>query len=111
VQPESGVTTTALLTKAEGLLETSQIADVLVRKVRAFNPWPGAYIMWKNQPLKIHRVHVASGFSAPGKLSIHNGLPAIGTAFKLLVVDELQPAGKKSMSGVEFLRGTRQWSD
>jgi methionyl-tRNA formyltransferase len=110
-QPESGVTTTALLTKAEGLLETSQIADVLVRKVRAFNPWPGAYIMWKNQPLKIHRAHVASDFSAPGKLSIHNGLPAIGTAFKLLVVDELQPAGKKSMSGVEFLRGTRQWSD
>jgi methionyl-tRNA formyltransferase len=111
VQPESGVTTTALLTKAEGLLETSQIADVLVRKVRALNPWPGAYIMWKNQPLKIHRAHVASGFSAPGKLSIYNGLPAIGTAFKLLVVDELQPAGKKSMSGVEFLRGTRQWSD
>jgi methionyl-tRNA formyltransferase len=110
-QPENGISTTSLLTKAEGLLETNQIAEVLARKVRAFNPWPGAYILWKNQALKIHRAHVASGFAAPGKLSIHNGLPAIGTAFKLLVVDELQPAGKKSMSGVEFLRGTRQWSD
>jgi methionyl-tRNA formyltransferase len=78
--------------------------------VRAFNPWPGTYIQWKNQPLKIHRAHVASGLSAPGKLSIHNGLPAVGTAFKLLVFDEIQPPGKKSMSGAEFLRGVRDWA-
>jgi methionyl-tRNA formyltransferase len=110
-QSDTGVTTTSLLTKKEGLLETNLIADVLVRKVRAFNPWPGAYILWKNQPLKIHRAHVASGFSSPGKLSIHNGLPAVGTAFKLLVLDEIQPAGKKAISGAEFLHGARQWSD
>jgi methionyl-tRNA formyltransferase len=110
-QPEAGVTTSGLLTKADGLLEPSQIAEVLARKVRAFNPWPGAYILWKNQPFKIHRAHVSSGYSDPGKLSVKEGLPAFGTTFGLLVLDEVQPAGKKPMSGADFLRGVQNWTD
>ncbi|MEX2143555.1 MAG: methionyl-tRNA formyltransferase [Anaerolineales bacterium] len=108
-QSEEGVTTTGLLTKAEGLLEPNQIAEVLARKVRAFNPWPGAYIKWKNQPIKIHRAHVSSGNSDPGKFSVKHGLPALGTAFGLLLLDEVQPAGKRAMSGKEFLQGARNW--
>jgi methionyl-tRNA formyltransferase len=109
-QPEEGVTTVSTLEKNDGLLEPNLVAEVLARKVRAFNPWPGAFIMWKGQPLKIHRAHVASGFSSPGGHSVSDGLPALGTAFRLLVLDEVQPAGKKTMSGAEFLRGARDWT-
>lgn len=108
-QPEEGVTTVSMLDKAEGLLDPNLVAEILARKVRAFNPWPGAYLMWKGQPLKVHRAHVASGPSSPGVNSVTNGLPAVGTAFRLLVLDEVQPAGKKPMSGAEFLRGARGW--
>jgi methionyl-tRNA formyltransferase len=110
-QPEEGVTTASTLNKNDGLLEPSLVAEVLARKVRAFNPWPGAFIMWKGQPLKVHRAHVASGLSSPGKYSVSAGLPALGTAFRLLVLDEVQPAGKTAMSGAQFLHGARSWSD
>ncbi|MEX2160376.1 MAG: methionyl-tRNA formyltransferase [Anaerolineales bacterium] len=110
-QPQEGVTTASTLTKRDGLLETNLVADVLARKVRAYNPWPGAFVMWKGQPLKVHRAHVASGPSSPGAHSVIGGLPALGTAFRLLVLDEVQPAGKTAMSGAEFLRGARSWSD
>jgi methionyl-tRNA formyltransferase len=109
-QPETGVTTVSMLGKSDGLLEPNLVAEVLERKVRAFNPWPGAYIMWKGQPLKVHRAHVASGFASPGVNSVIDGLPAIGTAFKLLVLDEVQPAGKKAMPGKVFLQGARDWT-
>lgn len=110
-QPEQGVTTVSTLEKNDGLLEPNLVADVLARKVRAFNPWPGAYIMWNGQPLKVHRAHVVSGPSSPGVHTVSNGLPALGTAFRLLVLDEVQPAGKTAMSGAEFLRGARKWTD
>jgi methionyl-tRNA formyltransferase len=108
-QKGTGVTSASLLTKAEGLLETNQIGEVLERKVRAFNPWPGAYILWKNQPLKIHRAHTKSGNANAGQRLIEGSLPAFGTSNGLLVLDEVQPSGKKSMSGAEFLRGARDW--
>lgn len=109
-QPEQGVTTVSMLAKNDGLLEPSLIAEVLARKVRAFNPWPGAFIIWKGQPLKVHRAHVGSGLASPGKHSVSEGLPALGTAFRLLVLDEVQPAGKTAMSGKQFLLGSRDWT-
>jgi methionyl-tRNA formyltransferase len=37
------------------------------------------------------------------------GLPAISTGQDLLVLEELQPAGKRSMTGKEFLQGAKNW--
>jgi hypothetical protein len=39
----------------------------------------------------------------------HIKFPAIGTTSGLLVLDEVQPAGKRTMSGDIFLRGARGW--
>ena len=36
--------------------------------------------------------------------------PAVGARGGVLVLDEVQPAGKKSMSGKSFLAGARQWA-
>ncbi|MEX1247621.1 MAG: methionyl-tRNA formyltransferase [Anaerolineales bacterium] len=108
-QPEEGVTTVSMLSKAEGELDPHQPANALARKVRAFNPWPGAFILWKGQPLKVHKASVASGGAGAGQCLIHDGRPAIGTSDGLLLLDEVQPAGKKPMSGAEFLRGARDW--
>jgi methionyl-tRNA formyltransferase len=41
---------------------------------------------------------------------VHQGLPAIAAADGLLVLDEVQPAGKKSMPGKVFLQGARNWT-
>jgi methionyl-tRNA formyltransferase len=36
--------------------------------------------------------------------------PAVGAGNGLLVLDEVQPAGKNTMSGKAFLAGARHWA-
>ncbi len=99
-----------MIKKEAGHLDWNLPAVQLERMVRAFNPWPGAFTDWKNQPLKIHRAHVVATERSPvGKRMIVNGLPAVSTLDGLLVMDELQPAGRKIQSGEAFLHGTREW--
>ena len=109
-QPEEGSTYAKMLNKEDGQLDFSQPALALARKVRAFNPWPGAFTTWQGNMLKVHQAHDAeNGGAAPGKASVIEGKPAIGTGEGWLVLDEVQPAGKKAMPGEVFLRGVRDW--
>ncbi|MGH2583273.1 MAG: methionyl-tRNA formyltransferase [Anaerolineales bacterium] len=109
-QPSKGVTNAPLLKKADGELDLHKSARELERQVRAFNLWPGPFTMWNGSPLKIHRAHALHGhFTEPGLRIEHEGKPAISTGNGLLILDELQPAGKKAMSGDQFLRGARDW--
>jgi len=109
-QPAEGATYAPMLKKEDGLLDFSQPAAALERRVRAFPPWPGAWITWHGSPLKIQRAHVVAVTAESGKHLVHQGLPAVGTADGLLVFDEVQPAGKKPMPGKAFLAGARDWS-
>ena len=108
-QPETGSTYAPMLKKEDGLLDFTRPAVELERKVRAFTPWPGTFLVWDGAPLKIHKAHVADAQSEPGKRIVFEGLPAVGAADGLIVFDELQPAGKKPMSGKAFLAGGRAW--
>ncbi|NWG35145.1 MAG: methionyl-tRNA formyltransferase [Chloroflexi bacterium] len=108
-QAESGATYAPLLKKEDGQLDFDQPAEVLARRVRAFSPWPGAFTFWKGEILKIHRAHAAAGTAAPGRTVVCEGTPAFGTSQGLLVLDEVQPAGKKAMPGKVFLQGAREW--
>jgi methionyl-tRNA formyltransferase len=109
-QPEDRASYAPMLEKEDGRLNFSQTAAGLERRVRALNPWPGAFTVWENQPLKIHKVHVIQEHASPGELLVVGDQPAIGTAEGVLVLDELQPAGKRTMPGEIFLRGARNWS-
>ena len=110
-QEEAGATYAAMLKKEDGRLDFSQPAEQLERHVRAFNPWPGAFMEWQGQPLKIHQASAvsASQWNAPGSRCSYAGLPAVGTGRGLLVLELVQPAGKRAISGVDFLRGARDW--
>jgi methionyl-tRNA formyltransferase len=108
-QPAEGATYAPMLKKEDGLLDFSQPAIQLERRVRAMSPWPGAYFPYDGGPLKVRRAHVAEGQAEPGKRIIFAGQPALGTTSGLLVLDELQPAGKKPMPGKAFLAGARNW--
>jgi methionyl-tRNA formyltransferase len=118
-QDDSLSTYAPMLKKEEGWLDFTRDADELERRVRAFNPWPGAFMDFDGTILKIHRAHVSPlpageglGVRAveAGKRMIEANQPAIGTRSGLLVLDEVQPAGKKSMSGKSFLAGARHWA-
>ncbi len=75
------------------------------------NPWPGAWFAWNGNPLKVMRastVSVENGLVSGSRLIVE-GRPAIMSADGALVLDEIQPAGKKVMSGKSFLAGARDW--
>ena len=116
-QDDTRATYAPLLKKEDGELDFAQPAESLARGVRAFNPWPGAFINWQGQILKIHKAHAidyTQGMDSfgllPGKAVIFKNLPALTTSEGLLVLDILQPAGKKAMAGEDFLRGARGWT-
>jgi methionyl-tRNA formyltransferase len=111
VQPSLGATYAPMLKKEDGLLNFSQTALELERRVRAMRPWPGAFLPYAEASLKVHQAHVSEGQATPGQRLSQQGLPAIGTAFGLLVLDEVQPAGKPSMPGKAFLAGARHWTE
>lgn len=99
-----------MLKKTDGELDFSQPAALLSRQVRAYHPWPGTYTLWQGKPFKILAalpVNVQS--PGIGVRSTVNNKPAIGTSQGLLILDEVQPAGKKPMTGEAFLLGARDW--
>ena len=50
-----------MLKKEEGQLDFTHPAEELERRVRAFNPWPGAFMDFEGTLLKVHRAHVEQG--------------------------------------------------
>lgn len=109
-QPENDASYAPMLKKEDGLLDFTRPAVELERKIRAFTPWPGSFmIVESDSPLKIHKAHIAAAKAETGQRVVFDGLPAVGTTDGLIVFDELQPAGKKSMPGKAFLAGGRAW--
>jgi len=108
-QPEVGSTYAGMLNKQDGLLDFAQPALELERKVRAFDDWPGTFLMLDSQMIKVRKVTIVQETRlACGERGILQGLPAIGTADGVLLLQEVQPAGKRWMNGVEFLRGNQK---
>jgi methionyl-tRNA formyltransferase len=108
-QPDEGATYAPMLKKDDGKLDFTQDVNELERRVRAFNPWPGAYMDFDGTMLKVHRAHVEQEEALAGQRLVMQNQPAVGARGGLLILDEVQPAGKKSMSGKSFLAGARGW--
>ncbi len=110
-QPAEGATYAPMLKKEDGLLDFTCPAVELERRVRAMNPWPGAWFEWNGNLLKVLRASVVSGEKklVSGNRFTVEGRPAVMSADGALVLDEVQPAGRKVMSGKAFVAGARDW--
>jgi len=96
--------------KEDGKLDFTHDVNELERRVRALNPWPGAFMDFDGTILKIHRAHVEQGEAEEGQRLIVQNQPAVGARSGILILDEVQLAGKKSTSGRSFLAGARNWA-
>ncbi|QVQ25781.1 methionyl-tRNA formyltransferase [Achromobacter deleyi] len=109
-QPEDGVTYAAKLDKAEAALDCTQPAELLARRVRAFNPVPGASIRLPGLPdaVKVWRAQALdeSTAAAPGSVLRADGAGIdIATGRGVLRLLELQKAGGKRQPVDVFVRG------
>lgn len=108
-QDKTLATYAPMLKKEEGKLDFQRDVNELERRIRAFDPWPGAFMELDGTMLKIHRAHVELGNAEAGQRLVLQNQPAVGARGGILVLDEVQPAGKKPMSGKSFLAGARYW--
>lgn len=110
-QDESLATYAPMIKKEDGNLDFSEPAELLLRKIRAFNPWPGTTFVWEGQPLKILQANLSESANLQtDQRGIVAGKPAVGTSRGVLILEEVQPAGKKPMTGKVFLNGARNWT-
>jgi len=109
-QPETGVTYARRLEKLDGQLDWTWSARRVHDRVRGTSPWPGAFVDRPAGPLKIHATRVVdsadTGGALPGTIvgSAADG-PIIACGTAAVVLSSVQRAGRKVVSGAEFLRG------
>jgi methionyl-tRNA formyltransferase len=103
-QDSSIATYAPKLDREHGRIDWGEPAALIERKIRAFDPWPGAFTILRDEKgrerkLKVFRASVVDSCSAdPANLVI----PTKRGAIRL---DEVQLEGKRRMSAAEFLRG------
>ncbi len=100
------------LTREDGKIDWADAAEMIERKIRAFDPWPGAFTQLtdpagKTRNLKIFRARLRESESgAPGTVFTPNDSEMlIATGQDALEIEEVQLEGKRRMPVTDFLRG------
>lgn len=111
-QDNAQATYTQRLRKEDGDLDFREPAVLLERKVRAYQPWPGAYTWWRGKQVK-----VLESKAVPAQVSMDPGLvaltaegPAVATGEGALCLLRVQLEGGKPLAAEDFLRGHRELS-
>lgn len=113
-QDESLVTYAEKMHKEEALIQWQQPALKIIRKIQAFNPWPVAYTLYQEQPLRVWQARQLSN-AEQTELSLRsdNNQPGlvlalskqgliVATGDQPICLQKVQPAGKKAMSAYDF---------
>ena len=105
-QPEEGVTYAAKIGKEEAKLDWTLPAAELARKVRAFNPFPGAHGQAGSTTVKIWQAQPVDGSGQPGQVLQADGQGiVVACGAGALRLTELQKPGGKRLAAAEFLKG------
>jgi methionyl-tRNA formyltransferase len=108
-QSEQGITYAAKIEKTEALIDWTQAAALLARRIRAFDPFPGAHTLWQGQSLKLWSAVALDTPSTapPGQVlqASPQGLD-VATGAGVLRVLQLQKPGGKRLGVADFLRGS-----
>ena len=108
VQPEEGVTYADKIRRDEAQIDWREPADVIARRIRAFDPFPIATLQLGGEPLKVWRAHGdARGMFAPPGTVLRAGPDGLDIACGSgrLGVFELQRAGGRRLPVDRFLQG------
>ncbi len=99
------VTTCKLIRKQDGAIEWTQPAVEIERMTRAYTPWPSAHTVWNDSVFKVLSAKVIEGSAQPGCVVQTEAGLAVGTGKGLLLLQTVQPAGKRAMDIKSFSNG------
>jgi methionyl-tRNA formyltransferase len=109
-QPREGTTHAPKLTRQDRVLDWTQDAAAIGRRVRALAPAPGATTSFRGEVLKVARGEPVPGIGEPAViLPTEPAIPAVdvGTRDGIYRLLEVAPSGRKRMPAVEWARGAR----
>ena len=97
-----------MIEKKDGELQLSWTVDRAYHAWQAYTPWPGLFIFYgdiKLSLLKIKKMKNEEWIMTNEGLFIVDKLPAIQLRDGYILLEQVHPAGKKPMTGEEFVRG------
>ncbi len=109
-QPADGVTVAPKITVDEARIRWDLPAQVVERRIRAVTPQPGAWTVIGDQRFKLGPVTVqtdAPHALAPGEIRANRDGVRVGTGSGPVILDRIQPPGKKPMIAADWARGAR----
>ncbi len=105
-QPEAGVTYAHKIEKAEAAIDWCADAAAIERRLRAFDPFPGATAVLNGETIKCWRAQVVDASGEPGRvLAIADGGITVACGNAALELTELQRPGGKRLAAKAFLQG------
>lgn len=103
LQPDEGVTYAHKIDKAEARIDWTADATEVDRKIRGLSPFPGAWCLYGEDRLKLHRSRLADGQGKAGEVLDDKLTVACGDG--AIEITSLQRAGKGAQTREVFLRG------
>jgi methionyl-tRNA formyltransferase len=104
-QDAKAATYTSLIHKSDGRINWRQPAAQIERQVRAYLGWPGSSTTLFNKDVAITKAHVTDQHGDAGNVFYNKQTLGVYCQDQALILDELKPTGKPSMSGADFARG------
>jgi methionyl-tRNA formyltransferase len=98
------------LDREAGRIDWNESADAIERKIRAYNPWPGAFTEFDGRKLKVFRASIADLHGKSGEILRRERELIVATSDGSLSLTEVQLEGKRRMSAADFLRGVKSSS-
>lgn len=107
-QDEALATFAPRLRSQDREMDWSEPARSLVDRIRALSPEPAAVTSFRGDPIKLYRAETVDGGGEPGALvEVTKDGFVVGTGRGGLRPLELAPAGRRRMSGRDFVNGYR----
>jgi len=107
-QDHAQATFTKKISKEQGKIDWQQSAEAIERMIRAYYPWPSAYTTFDHKRLKVVEVEAVEKQSdkKPGTIFLtEDKQVAVACGKNLIILQKVQPEGKRIMSGQDFIHG------
>jgi len=110
-QDDAAATFAPILKKEDGLIDWSQSAAVIERRVRGLQPWPNAYTSFNSKSLIIWSAeeYLLADFGEPGEVTSAHGDELVVSCGEqtALLLNEVQPEARKRIPVRDFINGMR----